>query len=88
MDPRLASWNNLLQKHNLVQFSQGKDEFRWNLHESGNFCVGSMYTTPIQPEVPIFNKNMSWKMKILLKLRFSHGIFVEQLSSPKTTLQS
>jgi hypothetical protein len=41
--PTLASWNYSLQRMALVQLSQGADEFRWNLHESGKFCVDSMY---------------------------------------------
>jgi hypothetical protein len=51
--PRLASWNALLQRLATVQLSQGADEFRWNLHESGKFSVDSMYKALVQPSRPV-----------------------------------
>ena len=52
---RLASWNALLQRLALVQLTQGTDEFRWNLHESGKFYVDSMYRAIVQSNVPVDN---------------------------------
>jgi hypothetical protein len=35
--PRLVSWEALLQRMANVQLTNGKDEFRWNLHDNGKF---------------------------------------------------
>jgi hypothetical protein len=54
--PRLACWNTLLQRLALVQLMQGTHKFRWNLHESGKFSVGSMYRALILPTVLVDKK--------------------------------
>jgi hypothetical protein len=41
--PRLVAWNALLQRLDSIHLSTGPDEFRWNLHPSGKFSVGSLY---------------------------------------------
>jgi hypothetical protein len=43
VDPRLASWNELLQRLGSIQLVQGTDEFRWRLTKNGMFSVSSMY---------------------------------------------
>jgi hypothetical protein len=46
---RLVSWEALLQRLALVQLTEGKDEFHWNLHENGKFSVASVYNALILP---------------------------------------
>ena len=53
--PRLASWHELLLRLANVNLTQGTDEFRWNLRTCGKFSVDSMYTSPVQPDVPVDN---------------------------------
>jgi hypothetical protein len=69
LSPRLASWNVLLQHLSLVQLTQGLDKFRWTLHDSSKFSMGSMYRDLIQPEVPIDNNGQISNMKIPLKTK-------------------
>jgi hypothetical protein len=54
--PRLLAWIALLEHLALVQYMLGTDEFYWNLHENGNFCVDSIYKALIQPIVLVHNK--------------------------------
>ena len=65
--PRLVAWHELLQRLGSVNLTQGTDEFRWNLHNSGKFSVDSMYTALIQPDMPVDNNKKIWRMKIPLK---------------------
>ena len=65
--PRLASWNELLQRLSVVNLMEGTDEFRWNLHVNGKFSVDSMYKALIQPDLPVDNNHKIWKMRIPLK---------------------
>ena len=65
--PRLAAWQELLQRLASVNLTQGTDVFRWNLHKSGKFSVDSMYNALIQPDVPVDNNKKIWSMKIPLK---------------------
>ena len=53
--PRLASWNELLQRLASVQLTQGSDEFRWGLTKNGVFSVGSMYKGLIEPVQLVLN---------------------------------
>ena len=67
--PRLASWNELLQRLASVHLSQGPDEFRWSLTKNKKFSVDSMYKALIQPTQPILDNKSIWKMKIPLKTK-------------------
>jgi hypothetical protein len=52
-------------------FTEGPDEFRWNLHENGKFSGDSMYNALIQPDFPI-DKNSNdkiWKLKLPLRFK-------------------
>jgi hypothetical protein len=73
---RQTSWQELLQRLELVQLTQGPDEFRWNLTGNGSFSVASMYNALIQPELPVDNNSKIWKIKIPLRTKSLHGIFV------------
>jgi hypothetical protein len=61
----------------LVSTTSTTWEFRWNLHESGKFYVGSMYNASIQPSVPFENKKKIGKWRYRWKRRFLCGIFIE-----------
>jgi hypothetical protein len=67
--PRLASWNELLQRLASVHLSEGTDEFRWDLTNSGVFTVQSMYKVLIQPVQPVASNKSIWKMKLPLKTK-------------------
>ena len=67
--PRLASWNELLQKLASIQLVQGTDEFRWNLTKDGKFTVDSMYKVLIHPTQPGVDFKPIWKMRIPLKTK-------------------
>jgi hypothetical protein len=64
--PRLVSWKALLQRLANIQLTNGKDEFRWNLHENGKFSVASMYNAMIVSDLPVLDNKKIWKMKISL----------------------
>jgi hypothetical protein len=65
--PRLVSWEALLQRLANVHLTDGRDEFHWNLHESGKFSVASMYNALILTDLPVLDNKKIWKMKIPLK---------------------
>jgi hypothetical protein len=67
--PRQTSWQELLQRLELVQLTQGVDVFRWNLTGNGSFSVASMYNALIQPDIPVDNNSKIWKMRIPLKTK-------------------
>jgi hypothetical protein len=67
--PRLALWNDLLQRLASVQLVQGPDEFIWKLTSSGIFSVKSMYNAMIHPGDPVGKNKSIWKMKIPLKTK-------------------
>jgi hypothetical protein len=50
---RLVAWNALLWCLANIHLQDGHDEFRWNLHENGNFSVASIYNALILLDVPI-----------------------------------
>jgi hypothetical protein len=68
--PRLVSCEALLQCLANVQLTNGKDKFRWNLHENGKFPVASMYNAMIVSDLPVIDNKKIWKMKIPLKDNF------------------
>jgi hypothetical protein len=55
IDPRLISWNELLQKLASIQLSEGTDEFRWSLTKNGVFSVNSLYRALTIPSQPVIN---------------------------------
>ena len=84
--PRLQSWYILLQRLSTVQLSHGSDVFRWNLHGNGQFSVESMYRALIQSDVPVDNNKKIWKMKIPLRIKSLHSIFIAESFLLKITL--
>jgi hypothetical protein len=66
---RQTSWQELLQRPELVQLTQEPDVFRWNLTGNGSFSVASMYNVLIRPELPVNNNSKIWKMKIPLRTK-------------------
>jgi hypothetical protein len=66
--PRLTSWNDSLQRLTLMHLTQGKDEFRWNLHQSDLFSLDSMYKSLIKLHALVDNNRNIWKMNIPLKV--------------------
>jgi hypothetical protein len=68
---RLVDWDALLQRLANIQLQDGHDEFRWNLHENGQFSVASMYNALILPDVPIdkISNDKLWKLKIPLRIK-------------------
>jgi hypothetical protein len=57
-----------LQHLTLVHLTQGKDEFRWNLHQSDLFSLDSMYKSLIKLHALVDNNRNIWKMNIPLKV--------------------
>jgi hypothetical protein len=55
LGPRLVSWETLFQRLANVQLTNGKDEFRWNLHQNGKFSVGSMYNAMTVSDLPVLD---------------------------------
>jgi hypothetical protein len=88
LGPRLVFWEALLQRLANVQLTNGKDEFQWNLHESGKLLVASMYNTLILSDLPVPDNKKIWKMKIPLKHKKMHGIYVGGLFLLKIFLLS
>jgi hypothetical protein len=76
LGPRLVSWEALLQRLADVQLTNGKDEFRWNLHENGKFSIAFMYNAMIMSDLPVLDNNKIYKLKIPFKNNFLHGIYV------------
>src|SRR6266540_837694 len=66
---RLVDWYALLDRLDMIQLSQGSDEFRWTLHENGKFLVDSMYRALVHSDVPADSNKQIWKMKMPLKTK-------------------
>ena len=66
---RLEISTALLGRLDLVQLSQGPDEFRWNLKGNCIFFVDSMYRALLHSDLPVDNNKKNWKMKIPLKIK-------------------
>jgi hypothetical protein len=60
------AWHALLGRLALVQLSQERNEFRWNLHQNGSFSVDFMYRTLSHTDVPVDNNKR--KLKVPLKI--------------------
>jgi hypothetical protein len=57
--PRLASWHALQARLALIQLTDERDEFRWNLNGKGIFSVDSMYKALIHSDLPTHkNRNL------------------------------
>ena len=69
---KLISWNNLLSRLEGIELRQERDEFRWNLDQSGVFSVKSHYLGLIHQDTPNLNKKL-WKLKTPLKIKISYG---------------
>jgi hypothetical protein len=85
-DPKLVNWEALLKRVAKIQLTTVKDIFRWNLHEKGKFSVASMYNALILPDMSVYDNKKFWKMKIPLKTKSLHGIYVKGLFLLKTIL--
>ena len=65
---KLISWNNLLSRLEGIELRHERDEFRWNLDQSGVFYVKSHYLGLIHQDTPNLNKKL-WKLKTPLKIK-------------------
>ena len=54
---KLISWNNLLSRLEGIELRQERDEFRWNLDQSGVFSVKSHYLGLIHQDTPNLIRN-------------------------------
>jgi hypothetical protein len=64
----LVLWNNLVQRIVFIQLIDDEDALKWNLHQSGQFSVHSMYLALINNGFVDTNKRM-WKVRIPLKIK-------------------
>jgi hypothetical protein len=64
----LVLLNNLVQRIVLTQLTKDEDTLKWNLCQSGQFSVHSMYLTLINNGFVDINKRM-WKVRIPLKIK-------------------
>jgi len=65
---KLVMWNNLVSRLSTIVLSQEKDEFKWNLDQTGVFSVKSHYLGLINQNTPNLNKRI-WKLKAPLKIK-------------------
>jgi hypothetical protein len=74
MDSYLLAWYDLVSKVVLINLTNDKDAFVWNLQNSDIFSVHSLYTSIIQCGV-ISSKCKLWNIKVPLKIKNFYGIF-------------
>ena len=65
---KLAMWNNFASRLPTVVLSQERDDFKWNLDQTGDFTVKSHYLGLIHQGIPNLNKRI-WKLKTPLKIK-------------------
>ena len=65
---KLVMWNNLVSHLSTIVLSQERDEFKWNLDQTGIFSVKSHYLGLINQNTPNLNKRI-WKLKAPLKIK-------------------
>jgi len=65
---KLVMWNNLVSRLSTIVLSQERDEFKWNLDQTGVFSVKSHYLGLINQNTPNLNKRI-WKLKAPLKIK-------------------
>ena len=58
---KLVMWNNLVSYLPIVELSQERDDFKWNLDQIGVFTVKSHYLGLIHQDIPNLNKRI-WKL--------------------------
>ena len=61
-------WNNLVSRLSTVVLNQDRDDFKWNLDQTGVFSVKSHYPELINQNIPNLNK-IIWKLKAPLKIK-------------------
>ena len=61
-------WNNLASRLPILELSQERDDFKWNLDQTGVFTVKSHYLELIHQDIPNLNKRI-WKLKTPLKIK-------------------
>jgi hypothetical protein len=61
-------WNNLASRLPTVVLSQERDDFKWNLDQTGVFTEKSHYLGLIHQDIPNLNKRI-WKLKTPLKIK-------------------
>jgi hypothetical protein len=64
----LTLWYNLVASILHVQLSADRDIFKWNLTNSGQFTIQSMYMSLINNGI-VFNHKEIWKHKLPLKIK-------------------
>ena len=68
VDEKLQEWLDLVAKITNFNLVEGRDHFRWNLHNDGIFTVRSMYLHEMNQHAPFCHK-LIWKLKIPLKIK-------------------
>ena len=68
VDEKLQEWLDLVAKITNFNLVEGRDHFRWNLHNDGIFTVRSMYLHEMNQHAP-FRHKLIWKLKIPLKIK-------------------
>jgi hypothetical protein len=65
----LQAWHHLVTKLLNVQLTDQRDHFIWSLKQNGLFTIRSMYNSLIA-QLPAPRKNVIWKLKLPLKVKF------------------
>ena len=68
VDEKLQEWLDLVAKITNFNLVEGRDHFRWNLHNDGIFTVRSMYLHEMNQHAP-FRHKLIWKLKIPLNIK-------------------
>ena len=55
---KLVMWNNLVSRLSTIVLSQERDEFKWNLDQTGVFSLKSHYLGLINQNTPNLNKRI------------------------------
>ena len=53
---KLMMWNNLVSRLSTIDLSQERDDFKWNINQTGVFSVKSHYLGLINQNIPNLNK--------------------------------
>ena len=66
---KLVMWNNLVSRLSTIVLNQERDDFKWNLDQTGVFLVKSHYLGLINQNISNLNKRIQ-KLKAPLKIKF------------------
>lgn len=68
VNENLTNWHKLVALVALINLTDERDTFRWDLNKNGLFTVKSMYLAMIQQEV-VSCMSLIWKIKVPLKIK-------------------